>query len=143
MVLCSFLFKDERWLMNCHERFWRTILVLSKVMSRWPGFPPFRWEDKSPLKWFKGGISPLNLSFLGNFISGFENLMTLSVILRHLHYRINHSKVLKTHQGQVRGLYFFNPPQINFWKKPWWHVLKAVDREKMKCRSYFLNESSA
>jgi hypothetical protein len=30
------------------------------------------------------GISPLNLSFWGHFFSGFENLITLSVILRHL-----------------------------------------------------------
>jgi hypothetical protein len=30
------------------------------------------------------GVIPLNLSFLGNLFSGFENIITLSVILRHL-----------------------------------------------------------
>jgi hypothetical protein len=32
----------------------------------------------------QGGISPLNLSFLVNYFSGFENLINLCVILRHL-----------------------------------------------------------
>jgi hypothetical protein len=31
-----------------------------------------------------GAISPHQLEFFGNFFSGFENLITLSVILRHL-----------------------------------------------------------
>jgi hypothetical protein len=49
------------------------------------GFPPEGgWEDKFPPQMIQGGISPLNLSFFGNCFPGFENLITLSVILRHL-----------------------------------------------------------
>jgi hypothetical protein len=38
----------------------------------------------SPAQITEGGISPLNLRFFGNFFSGFEDLISLCAILRHL-----------------------------------------------------------
>jgi hypothetical protein len=52
-----------------------------------------------------GGISPINLSFFGSFFSGFENLITLSVIhFKAFRSRIRHFKVLKTHLGFISTL---------------------------------------
>jgi hypothetical protein len=48
-----------------------------------------------------GGISPINLNVLGNLFSGFENLLTLSVILRHLEAKLTILRCLKL----IRGLF--------------------------------------
>jgi hypothetical protein len=61
----------------------------------------------------QGGISPLE--FWKTF-SGFENLITLSVILRHLEAELIIPRCLKL----IRGLFpnFVYTPQINFGQKP-------------------------
>jgi hypothetical protein len=55
----------------------------------------------------QGGISPLNFSFLGNSFSGFENLITLSVILRHLKAELIILMWLKLIRGLFSQFKFF------------------------------------
>jgi hypothetical protein len=59
-----------------------------------------------------GGDIPHQLEFFWKFFSGFENLITLGVILRHLEAKFKHFKVLKTHRGGVISTlvphYFFS-----------------------------------
>jgi hypothetical protein len=59
------------------------------------GFPPE--GDKSPLQMIQGGYPPQIELF-----SGFENLITLSVILRHLEAELIILRCLKL----IRGLFF-------------------------------------
>jgi hypothetical protein len=62
------------------------------------------------------GDIPINLGKFVFWNSGFENLISLSVILRHLDAELNIlTKMLKTHQG---GYFHFLNPQIHFWWNP-------------------------
>jgi hypothetical protein len=75
-----------------------------------------------------GDFPPINLSFFGNFFCGFENLITLSVILRHLEAELSILRCLKLIRGLFPHLkkfyfkFFFSPPLIFFWQKPWYYI---------------------
>jgi hypothetical protein len=90
-------------------------LMPVKFISGGQGF--MQWGDGGNLN-LTWGSPPHQLDFLGNFISGFENLITLTNIkcnFKAIRSRIKHFKVLKTHQGG-----YFRPPLIFFWRKPQW-----------------------
>jgi hypothetical protein len=73
----------------------------------------------------QGGYPP-QIEFFGKICLGFENLITLSVILRHLEAEL--LSILRCFKTQGGYMYFhffnfcffnfFNPPQIHFWWKP-------------------------
>jgi hypothetical protein len=63
----------------------------------------------------QGGYPP-QLEFLGEFFFWFRKFNNfLKCNFKAFRSRINHSKMLKTHQG---ANIFFYPPHINFWQKP-------------------------
>jgi hypothetical protein len=85
------------------------------LMWSWAGFRQFS------LKWLKGD-NPPQLDFFGNLFSGFETLITLSVILRHLEAELRILRSLKLIRGVISTLKKIfkkkNSPQIHFWRKP-------------------------
>jgi hypothetical protein len=86
------------------------VCIIPRVPTRWG------MGDKSPPQMIQGGISPLNFSFFGKKCSGFENLITLSVILRHLEAELIIPRCLKFIRGlfplSKKLLFFFYPLKL-------------------------------
>jgi hypothetical protein len=88
------------------------LLIYLQGFIQWRG-----WGEYPRHEFDMGGYPPHQLEFFGNFLSGFEKLITLSVILRHLEAELSILRCLKLIRG-VFPLFFLNFCLVLFFLAP-------------------------